>query len=72
MRPIPEFRGCNPFFLLKECGELAGILEMQAIGDLGDRQRGASQKLFRTKELLLYLIVGGGDAGVFLKHPAKP
>ena len=32
---------------------VAGILEMQAIGDLGDRQRGASQKLFRTKELLL-------------------
>ena len=53
MRPIPELRGRNPFFLLEECGELAGILEMQAIGDLGDRQRGASQKLFRTKELLL-------------------
>ena len=53
MRPIPELRGCNPFFLLEKCGELAGILEMQAIGDLGDRQRGAGQKLFRTKELLL-------------------
>ena len=39
MCPIPELRGRDPFFLLEECGELAGILEMQAIGDLGDRQR---------------------------------
>lgn len=47
MRPIPELRGRNSFFLLEEGGELAGILEMQAVGDLGDRQGGTGQKLSR-------------------------
>lgn len=49
MCPLPELGGRNALFLFKEGGELAGILEFQAVGNLRDIQVGAGEQFFGSE-----------------------
>ena len=69
--PFPKLPRIHPFHPLEEAGEGGGFGEMEAVGDLGNAERGLAQKERGLHQQQLVDVVHNGAAARHLADNAR-